>query len=82
MSIAAGSPDLGIGNGLVAEGSVVGEPALLIWVYALGALGALLNIGANDSDRGLMLAVAIAAGFSERLLTNAIAAVVPGNGPG
>jgi hypothetical protein len=30
--------------------------------------------------QGLILAVAIAAGFSERLLTNTIAAAVPSNG--
>ena len=40
----------------------------------------LLNVGVDESDQGLILAVAIAAGFSERLLTNAIAAVVPSNG--
>jgi hypothetical protein len=40
----------------------------------------LLNVGVDESDRGLILAVAIAAGFSERLLTNATAAVVPSNG--
>jgi hypothetical protein len=40
----------------------------------------LLNVGVDESDRGLILAVAIAAGSSERLLTNAIAAVVPSNG--
>lgn len=107
--------------------SIVGDPAMLIWVYALGALGALLsvtlsairgvtkhnyllvtdsrvnltrpligaasaaavaailetdifNIGVGTADKGLVLAVAIAAGFSERLVTNAIAAVVPSNG--
>jgi hypothetical protein len=38
------------------------------------------NIGDADADRTLVLAVALAAGFSERLLTSAIAAVVHGNG--
>jgi hypothetical protein len=109
------------------EGSFVDDSGLL-WVYALGALGALLsvtlgairgltkhnyllltefrlnvtrcllgaasaaavvailetellNIGSESTDSALVLAVAIAAGFSERLLTNAISAVVQANGP-
>jgi hypothetical protein len=107
--------------------SLIGNSDLLLWVYALGALGSLLsltlgaiqgvtkqnylsltefrvsitrpligaasaaavvgvletsllNIGTGDSDTGLVFAAALAAGFSERLLTNAIRAVVPANG--
>ncbi len=107
--------------------SLMSQPGLLVWTFALGGLGALLsvalgairgvtkhnyrlltelrtnvtrlllgaasaaavvavletellNMGEDGSDSGLILAVAIAAGFSERLLTNAIAAVVPANG--
>jgi hypothetical protein len=41
----------------------------------------LFNVGTDGADRALVLAVAIAAGFSERLLTNAISAVVQANGP-
>ncbi len=110
------------------EGSLIDDPGFLLWIYGLGALGALLsvtlgairgltkhnyllltefrlnvtrsllgaasaaavvailetdllNMGTEFSDRTLVLAVAIAAGFSERLLTNAISAVVQANGP-
>ncbi len=108
--------------------TVMGDGGSLIWIYALGALGALLsvtlgairgltrhnyllltefrlnvtrcllgaasaaavvailetelfNVGTDGADSALVLAVAIAAGFSERLLTNAISAVVQANGP-
>jgi len=108
--------------------TVMADGGSLLWIYALGALGALLsvtlgairgltrhnyllltefrlnvtrcllgaasaaavvailetdlfNVGPDGADRALVLAVAIAAGFSERLLTNAISAVVQANGP-
>jgi len=104
-------------------GSTIGNTTLLIWVYAFGALGALLsltlgaihgvtrenhlvvvgprlnltrpllgaasaaavvviletnlfNLDSPPSDRPVLLAAALAAGFSERLLTSAINAVV------
>lgn len=41
----------------------------------------LFNIGTKFSDSALLLAFAIAAGFSERLLTNATSAVVQAIGP-
>jgi len=108
--------------------TVLGHGGSLLWIYSLGALGALLsvtlgairgltrhnyllltefrlnvtrcllgaasaaavvailetdlfNVGTVGADSALVLAVAIAAGFSERLLTNAISAVVQANGP-
>jgi len=108
--------------------TVMGHGGSLLWIYSLGALGALLsvtlgairgltrhnyllltefrlnvtrcllgaasaaavvailetdlfNVGTVGADSALVLAVAIAAGFSERLLTNAISAVVQANGP-
>lgn len=123
VSFAYGSPYSG-----TFEGSLVDDPGFLLWVYGLGALGALLsvtlgairgvtkhnymlltefrlnvtrclmgaasaaavvailetellNIGTKFSDSALVLAVAIAAGFSERLLTNALSAVVQANDP-
>jgi hypothetical protein len=108
------------------RGNLLGNTGLLMWVYACGALGALLsvtlgtirgvtrqnyllvsearvnitrpllgaasaaavvailntslfNLGASGhDDRRLILAAALAAGFSERLLTSALAAVVHG----
>ena len=40
----------------------------------------LFNLGTGGTDRSVILAVSVAAGFSERLLTSAIAAVVHGTG--
>ena len=121
VSFTVGSPFGAEPDTMMADGGS------LLWIYALGALGALLsvtlgairgltrhnyllltefrlnvtrcllgaasaaavvailetdlfNVGTDGADRALVLAVAIAAGFSERLLTNAISAVVQANG--